>query len=162
MTAGLAVFAIPAQRDSADEEGEDDGDNEKKDGSPERNDQNGAHGERRDRREDPRHLVGEPVTQRRASSLHRGHLAFQRDVAGVVRSFVQSRVEADALSGCARPTAYNLHELLRSTGHFLRRTGRRDCCGLPAHTARGPAQDFGEERYDPAVSERIRIRRRVN
>ena len=49
MTAGLAVFAVPAQRDSADEEGEDDGDNEKKDGSPERNDQNGAHGERRDR-----------------------------------------------------------------------------------------------------------------
>ena len=68
MTAGLAVFAVPAQRDSADEEGEDDGDNEKKDGSPERNDQNGAHGERRDRREDPRHLVGEPVTQRRAGS----------------------------------------------------------------------------------------------
>jgi len=62
MTEGLAVFAVPTQRDSADEEGEYDGDNEKEDGSPERNDQNGTHGERRYRREDPRHFVGQPVT----------------------------------------------------------------------------------------------------
>ena len=82
---GLAVLAVLTQGDPTDVEGQDYGDDEKENGGPKRNDEDGAYGEGRDCGKDAGHLVGEPVTDGRVGSLHGCRLDFQRRVAGWAR-----------------------------------------------------------------------------